>query len=152
MKKISKFTNGLIFYYGILQTLHLLALARAGIILWLFNRAPFPILPPPGGWPSHTMPFLFGLAGTDVIGILLGIFFAYHFLIKKSFKPVLGLISLSIFITGALVFGAGTFPTGAWSAHPISYWLMVVLFVPVLPLFMKLLKSVRVHFNAPEND
>jgi hypothetical protein len=142
MKKINKIHKWLIAYYGILQSLHILTLARAGIILWLYNKTPFPILPPAGGWTSQTMPFLYGLAGMDVMGILLGIIFAWQHLFKKQFKPILGLVSQTIFFSGAIVFAAGTFPTGAWSAHPLSYWLMVLLFVPIIPLYIKIISMI----------
>ena len=130
----------LIGYYGILQTLHLLTLARAGILILQGDPAPFPILPPPGGWTNQTMAFLYGLAGTDVVGILLGIIFVFRTIFKDDFNPRLGLLSLTIFITGALVFGAGTFPTGAWRAYPASYWVMVGLFLPSVLLFINMLK------------
>ncbi len=141
MKKINRFTKFLIVYYGILQSLHLLVLARAEFILWYSHMAPFPILPPPGGWAAEAMPFLYGLAGMDVIGILLGIIFSYQYLVNKKYKPVLGLISLTIFISGAIVFAAGTFPSGAWTAHPVSYWLMVILFAPIIPLYINIISA-----------
>ena len=129
----------LITYYGVLQCLHLGVLARAGWILLGGQRIPFPILPPPGGWEAQAMNFFYGLGATDVIGILLGILFAYRAVIKKDFNRRSGLLSLTIFITGAAVFGAGTIPSGAWAAHPVAYWVMVVLFLPAGLLFIKLL-------------
>jgi len=131
----------LIIYYGLLQTLHLLALARAGLLIAGGNPPPFPILPPSGGWTEEAMAFMYGLAGTDVIGIIIGIIFAYKAVINKDYNPWLGLLSLTIFITGAIVFGAGTFPSGAWGTHPVAYWVMVVLFLPSLGLYYLLLKN-----------
>jgi hypothetical protein len=135
---LSKILTG---YYGILQTLHLFTLAYAGLQILRGDPAPFPILPPPGGWRDQTMAFLFGLAGTDVIGILLGIFFATQAILKKDFKPGLGILSLTIFITGAIVFGAGTLSSGAWTVHPAAYWAMVALFLPSVVLYYLLLKN-----------
>lgn len=129
----------LILYFGILQTLHLLVLLRAGILLLTTTRIPFPVLPPSTDWQSQAWPFLLGLAGMDVIGILLGIIFT----IKSQFKGLvdhkLGLISLTIFISGAIVFAVGTFPSGAWSQHLIAYGGMVLLFIPCLFLYFKLI-------------
>ncbi len=85
------------------------------------------------------MNFFYGLGATDVIGILLGILFAFRAVIKNNFNPSYGLLSLTIFITGAAVFGAGTIPSGAWAAHPVAYGVMVVLFLPTGLLFTKLL-------------
>ena len=126
-------------YYGLLQTLHLLTLSRAGLLILGGNPAPFPILPPTGGWSPQAMAFLYGLAGTDVIGILLGIVFAVRWAFQDKYHPAMGRLSLSIFITGALVFAAGTFPSGAWRVPPIAYGAMVVLFLPAAVLFLLLL-------------
>jgi hypothetical protein len=143
MKKNGTALRGLIAYYGLLQTLHLLVLIRTGIILLQGSEAPFPILPPPGGWQEQSMAFMFGLAGMDVLGIMLGIFFSYQTIIKEQFMPILGILSLTIFITGAVVFGAGTFPSGAWAANPLAYWIMVALFAPSPLLLFKLLKFAK---------
>lgn len=140
MRKDDKAPKFMIAYYGLLQTMHLMVLIRAGIIFLQGGKAPFPILPPPDGWQDQAMAFMFGLAGMDVLGIILGIIFSYKTLFKGKFMPVLGLLSLTIFISGAVVFGAGTFPSGAWSANPISYWIMVGLFAPSPFLFIKLLR------------
>ncbi len=139
-RRLNSLPQLLLLYYGLLQTLHLLTLARAGLLIAGGNPAPFPILPPPQGWAEQTMPFLFGLAGTDVIGIILGIIFSYRAVVKEDTNHRLGILSLTIFITGAIVFGAGTFPSGAWAAHPIAYWAMVVLFLPCISLYFMLIK------------
>ncbi len=145
MRENSKWKKVLISYYGILQTLHLLTLARAGWLILQGESYPFPILPPPEGWTQQSMAFLFGLAGTDVIGILLGIIFAGKFLINRKMNRLLGILSLTIFITGAVVFGAGTFPSGAWTVHPVAYGSMVVLFTPTLLLYFNLLKNPKTN-------
>jgi len=140
MKQRGRWMRILVLYYGILQSLHLLTLARAGLLILQDVVYPFPILPPPEGWNQQSMAFLFGLAGTDVVGIFLGIIFAGKLILKGKLNRTLGILSLTIFITGAVVFGAGTFPSGAWAAHPVAYGVMVVLFVPALILFYQLLK------------
>jgi hypothetical protein len=135
------FMRTLIAYYGILQSLHLVVLVRAGVILLLQGRFPFPILPPPGGWDAQVIPFMLGLGATDLVGILLGLCFVYRALITGAFFRRQGVISLTIFITGAVVFAIGTFPSGAWRAHPFVYGLMAVLFTPTVILYIWLLRS-----------
>lgn len=136
-----KWVKILIGYYGILQSLHLLVLIRAGAILLFESRYPFPILPPPGGWEPQTMPFLLGLGITDSLGILLAIVFSAQAFVKGRFKRRLGVISLTIFITGAIVFAIGTLPSGAWAAHPLAYGSMAILFIPTPILYTWLLIS-----------
>lgn len=128
-------------YYGLLQTLHLFALARTGAILFFDSRFPFPVLPPPGGWEDQTIGFMFGLAATDIVGILLGMVFAWQSSLRDRFNRRLGVISLTIFISGAVVFGFGTLPSGAWAAHPWAYGIMVLLFIPTVFLYHWLLRS-----------
>ena len=140
-KKIPKGAKILIGYYGLLQTLHLLVLIRAGTILLFEDGYPFPILPPPGGWDPQTMPFLIGLGVTDSIGILLGILFAVQLFAKRRFNRRIGVISLTIFITGAIVFAIGTIANAAWAAHPLAYGGMAVLFLPTPILYFWLLVS-----------
>jgi hypothetical protein len=139
MPKNKRIPQLLILYYGVLQSLHLLVLLRAGILLLTTSTIPFPILPPSTGWQAQTWPFLLGLAGIDVIGILLGIIFAVRSQFKGVVDQKLGLISLTIFISGAIIFAAGTFPSGAWSQHPIAYWGMALLFLPCPYLFYQLI-------------
>ena len=84
---------------------------------------------------------MLGLGFTDTISILLGILFSYQAIFKDRLNRRLGVISLTAFITGAVVFAFGTFPTGAWAAHPFAYGIMVVLFLPSIWLYIWLLIS-----------
>jgi hypothetical protein len=141
MKKNNHTMKRLTLYYGILQSLHLLTLARAGLLIIQGDFSPFPIPSAPGGWTDQALNFMFGLAGMDVIGIALGIVFALRFLKHGAMNRTLGLLSLIIFISGAIIFAVGTFFSGAWSAHPIAYGAMAVLFAPCILLFASLLPS-----------
>lgn len=130
-------------YYGVLQLTHLGVLVRAGMIYLQTGTLPFPASPPTGGWSSQVLPFLFGLGGVDVAAILLGISFAARMLIWDREARNLGLLSLTVAFSSAVVFAVGTILTGAWAAQPIEYGLMVVLFAPLLPLFASLLDAGR---------
>jgi len=141
----------LIIYYALLQLLHLLTLTRAGILLQTGQLSPFPILPPPGGWGSQTLPFMFGMAVMDVVAILLALIFAYQSLFKGKTNRRMGILSLTIAFTGALIFAAGTFPTGAWAAHPFAYWIMVILFIPAGWLLIRLLKGDSLSAHTSQN-
>lgn len=131
----------LILYYGIIQCVHILMLTRAGIILILGNQIPFPIFPPVDGWHSQTFPFLLGLAVVDLVAIIMGIIFTFQMVVKARINWLLGILSLTIAIASAIVFAIGTYASGAWNRHPISYWVMVLLFAPAILLFLQLLRS-----------
>lgn len=84
---------------------------------------------------------MLGLGFTDTISILLGMVFAYLAIFKDRFSRRLGVISLTAFITGAVVFAFGTYPSSAWAAHPFAYGIMVFLFLPSIWLYIWLLIS-----------
>ena len=112
MKKDNK-TDVLIWYYALLQILHLLILARAGIIMLSGQGSPFPILPPSGGWGAQTLPFMFGLGVMDVVAIILALTFAYQSLFKGKMIRRIGILSLTIAFTGALIFAGGLLDHGS---------------------------------------
>lgn len=92
------------------------------------------------------MAFLYGLAGVDLVAIIMGIFFAGRWLVRGQFNPLLGILSLTIAIPSAIIFAAGTATSGAWQVHPFAYWVMVVLFIPAGILHLLLLMH-----NEPES-
>lgn len=126
-------------YYGILQSIHFLLLARAGSYLLRGHGIPFPAPPPPGGWPEPALPFLVGMGAADVLAIVLGLIFAYHFLFKDQIQTTLGLISLTAAISSGIIYLIGTLPSGAWGANPLAYLAVIILFSPVLLLFYYLI-------------
>lgn len=137
----TKSAHILITYYALLQSAHFVVLIRAGVLMLKGHQNPFPILPPLQGWHVQVMPFMFGLAAMDILGIILGLVFAYQALFKGKKRTILGIVSLTIFITGAVVFAAGTLPSGAWTAHPIAYGIMAILFIPTAFLLVHLLTT-----------
>lgn len=128
----------LILYYGILQSLHFLALLRAGYLFARLSRMPFPAPPPAGGWTPQAVPFLIGMGLVDAIAIILALVFVYTWITRRKLLTRLGLISLTIAGASAAIFAIGTFASGAWAAHPAAYGVMVILFAPLLLLFVLL--------------
>ena len=134
-------------YYGILQTGHLILLIRAVLIVSRAGNLPFPALPPEGGWPLSSLPFLFGMGAADGIAILSGLFFVYQLLIKDQMKFLVGLVSLTIALSSGLVYLVGTLPSGAWTEHLASYLIVVFIFSPILPLAVNLFKTASSALN-----
>jgi hypothetical protein len=139
--KKNRWLKGLIGYYGVLQLAHLFFLGRAATILLRTGRVPFPASPPPGGWPAEVVPFLMGMAGADVIAAALGIYFSLSLFVKKRVSPLAGIISLTIALASAVVYLIGTLPSGAWINNPISYLIVLVVFSPIIPLFVGLVRQ-----------
>ena len=136
-KKVFRY---LVVFYGFLQTMHLFFLGRAGYFLLKTGNVPFPASPPPGGWDKMVIPFLMGMAAADVVAAGIGIYFAYSLIINEKFKPLAGVILLTIALSSALIYLVGTLPAGAWVYNPISYLIVIVAFSPILPLYVLLVQ------------
>jgi len=132
----------LIGYYGFLQSIHILLLARAGWFLLQNREIPFPAPPPPGGWTENALPFLLGMGLVDLFAIGLGLVFVYTYFFRKEAPYTLGLISVTAAISSGITYLVGTLPSGAWEANLLAYLAVLALFSPILPLFYFLLKEV----------
>ena len=137
----NKVLRYLIGFYGVLQTMHLFFLGRAGYILLKTGNVPFPASPPPGGWDTEVIPFLMGMAAADVVAAGMGIYFAYSHISNGKFKPLAGVISLTIALSSAIVYLIGTLPAGAWVHNPISYLIVILAFSPIVPLYILLVRE-----------
>jgi hypothetical protein len=138
LPKILKLLSG---YYGVLQFFHLLLLTRAGWFLIRGQQIPFPAPPPQGGWAQAALPFLLGMGLVDVFAIGLGLVFVYSLLFRDDLQLTIGLISLTAAISSGIVYLIGTIPSGAWGANPLAYLAVLLLFSPVLPLYLSLIKQ-----------
>lgn len=134
-----KSLNLLTGYYGLLQISHLVTLIWAGSVLLRTGQVPFPAQPPPGGWQSQALPFLLAMGVLDAAAAGLGVYFAFSWHSHGRWKARVGLVSTSMALTSAAVFAAGTWAAGVWLQHPFSYFGMLVLSLPVFPLFWLLL-------------
>ncbi len=135
----SKVLRYLAAYYGLLQLSHLGFLGRALVSYLRAGTLPFPASPPDSGWSRQVLPFLFGMGAADALAAGLGIIFAVLLVFKGRIKPALGLVSLVIALTSALVFTVGTIASGAWGSHPGEYVSLVIVFSPLPLLFASLL-------------
>ncbi|MGC9363252.1 MAG: hypothetical protein ACP5FZ_01645, partial [Fidelibacterota bacterium] len=126
--------KALVVWFGIVQSLHLVVLARALIIFSRTAKLPFPALPPPQGWSPQAEHFLTGNGIIDAFNIFLSLIFIYGYFKSKSWALKTGLIALTILLYSALIFSYVTINAGAWSAHPYAYGSMVVLYLPIFIL------------------
>jgi len=145
MSSINPFSRLLILfavYYGILQSLHLLFLARAGFIMVDTGAIPFPAPPPEIGWSTQVIPFLLAMGALDAAAAFLGIFSTIVLVRKNQLESRPWMLSLVIALTSALIFAVGTFASGAWLDHPIAYGILLVFFSPIFPLFIMILRRI----------
>ena len=128
-------------YYGILQSIHLVLLARAGWFLLHGRAIPFPAPPPPGGWSGSALPFLLGMGLVDLFAIGLGLVFVYNFFLQDRLLIKLGLISLTTALSSGMIYLIGTIPSGAWQANPVAYLMVVMFFGPIVPFYFLVLRE-----------
>ncbi|MFQ6612664.1 MAG: hypothetical protein ACE5D2_06125 [Fidelibacterota bacterium] len=136
-----KFTRMLVGWYGFLQAIHLIVLLIARFKYVKTGAVGFPAPGPPGGWSPQTNYFLLGLGYLDFCTAIIALLFIYRFFTKKHRYRTLGLVVLSSSTVSAIIFGLGTFPSGAWNYHPITYFAMLVLYLPVIILFFVFIKN-----------
>ncbi|MCJ7716807.1 MAG: hypothetical protein MUO54_09850 [Anaerolineales bacterium] len=128
-------------YYGILQSLHLFFLIRAGFIYINSGSIPFPAPPPDAGWSSQVIPFLFAMGALDAAAAFLGIYSAIILVRKNQFDSMPWILSLVLALASAIIFVVGTVASGAWLKHPAAYGILVVFFSPLFPLFLLILRK-----------
>jgi hypothetical protein len=136
-----KNANLLAGYYGVLQISHLITLTWAGSVLLRTGQVPFPAQPPPGGWHAQALPFLLAMGLLDAGAAGLGVYFASSWLFHERWRVQVGLLSTAMALTSAGIFAAGTWAAGVWLQYPLSYFGMLVLSLPVFPLFWFLLTA-----------
>lgn len=132
----------LVAYYGVIQSAHLVALARALIILRTSGSLDYPALPPEGGWSIQAQEFLVGMGIADFLNILLSMYFVILFFKARTGWTYMGILSLSASTFSAIVFAYGTLRSGAWVSNPVAYPSLVLLFLPVEFLLIVLMFSV----------
>jgi len=127
-------------YYTILQLFHITFLTRAGIIYLTESRIPFPAQPPPGGWGTETIHFLFGMGVTDGLAAGLTLYAGWKLIRKAIFLSKIWAVSITIAMTSAVIFCFGTLPSGAWQTNTLGYGIVALVFSPLLIFFLIFIK------------
>ncbi len=122
--------KGLILYYGGLQTLHFLVLMWAAFVYFSTGQIGVPA-PATTVWSSDAKAFLIGTAAIDLIMIPLTWAFVWAMLKHHPWETVVEAIALTGSLYSAGLFFLGTWPSGAWVAHPLNYGLLTILFIPI---------------------
>ena len=126
----------LVIYYGFIQSLHLIAIGRATVVLETSGELTFPAPPPAGGWSEQASHFFVGVGAIDALNAVIALVFVYGFFRRARWRGWLGTLSLTVVAYSALLFALATIPTGAWAHRPVEYAIIVIAFVPVLALMM----------------
>lgn len=130
---IRNMRNVLIYYYATLQTLHLLALLQAGREYLTTGQIGFPAATVTT-WSADAIPFLVGTAILDLLMIPLAWVLVWCLIKRDPRERIVETVALTGSLYSAGIFLLGTWPSGAWQAHPQAYGLLAILFSPVILL------------------
>lgn len=143
----------LVAYVGLIQIAHFYVLARAAFIFQQTGELTFPALPPPGGWAAQTVPLLMATGVVDAVNVGLILLFVLAYFVGHWWWRPLGILTLSIFFYSSIMYISGTVPSGAWQRHPLEYWSVAAVFVPVfLLMFLFFVWSTRRAFWVKDNN
>ena len=131
----------LTFYYGLLQVAHLIVLVYGLLYYLRTSTIGFPALPPSGGWETQTIYFLLGNGVLDSIIGIAAIFYVIRFFLDRAGSELLGIICVTASLCSGVFFVIGTVLSGAWTHNPANYVGLVIIFTPVVALFITLVKT-----------
>lgn len=121
----------LVAYFGVLQTVHFASILMEAINLRRTGDFLFLAPAPEGGWPGAAEGMLVGMGVADTLLIFGSWVFVFAWFQDRVWARAWGLAVITAFLATALVFAVGTGLAGVWGDH-INYWVMSVLFIPVL--------------------
>ncbi|NOZ74836.1 MAG: hypothetical protein GXO90_05585 [FCB group bacterium] len=125
--------RGLILYYGGLQTVHFLVLIWAAFVYFTSGHIGVPA-PAATVWSTDAQAFLVGTAAIDFLMIPFTWAFVWAMFTRHPREIILETIALTGSFYSAGLFFLGTWPAGAWAAHPLNYGTLALLFFPVAAL------------------
>jgi len=137
MNPKNRFDVILIIYYGLIQTAHLVALVWSFVLFQKSGELTLLAWPPAGGWSEQARHFLITVGTVDAVNVLLSLLFVYGYFSGKRWWFWLGVTALTISMMEALIYTPGTLVSGAWSQHFAEYALLVVLYVPIVLLYLR---------------
>lgn len=139
--------KGLVIYYGGLQTLHFLVLLHAGFVYFTAGIIGVPA-PAITTWSTDAQAFLVGTGVIDFLMIPFTWAFVWAMITRQPRELFLETIALTGSLYSAGLFFLGTWPSGAWLAHPLNYGLLALLFAPVTILTILDLRFALKQRNA----
>lgn len=124
----------LVCYYGVLQTVHIIALIISGS--WWIRNGDLGVLalPPPGGWSEQSIHFLVATGMFDLVLAVVAVYFVLQYRKRSESADVLGSIALTGSLYSAVIYAYGTWRSGALGAHPLAYGAVSLAFAPMILL------------------
>lgn len=130
----------LVAYYGVFQAGHLVL-----NVVYLSGLRPIRDFPPPPaeGWHPQATALWTSMGLIDTAIALLALYFVAAFLCGRLQALWAGLVSLTPFVYNTFTFNYSVIVTGAWAAHPVEYVVLSAASIPLVLLFLALVREVR---------
>lgn len=129
----------LVYYYGVLQLFHLIALIIAAQTYLANNYISLLAPPPEPGWTNQAVDFFLAMGAIDGLNAVLSIYFVKLFTQKSNKSHYLGLIVISLSFYSAILYILPVVTSGAFLLNLKFYIFLVILFFPVIILYYKFL-------------
>ena len=145
MTRPSEAMSWLIGYYGVFQAGHFML-----NIVYLSGLQPIQDFPPPPaeGWHSQATTMWTSMGLIDTAIALLAIYFVAAYFRGRRRALWAGLVSLTVFVYNTFAFNYSVVVTGAWASHPIEYVALNAVSIPVVVLFVVVVRDVREAVGA----
>lgn len=129
----SRASKWLIGYFGVFQLVHVLVNLRA-LDRFAQGLDTFPANPPADGWTDETQATFKTMAEVDTLAGLLTIAFVVDYARDGEDWPLFGAVALTLANYSAALYAVPTRRAGAWDEHPLAYWGLYLVYVPVVVL------------------
>jgi len=128
--------NGLVAWYGLYQTSHILVNTRGLAILLSGRVMDFPAPPPDAGWSQDVVHLMIAIGILDLANAVAAMLFVWGYFKKTHWRMWLGTLTLTVSVYAAGIYAYWTYMSGAWAGdNAIVYVIVNGAFLPILVLW-----------------
>ena len=138
----NKLIGNLVYYYGFLQALHLIALIIAS--LQYVKSVSIALLAPPPSqdWTQQSLYFFLTMGVVDAINAILSFVFVGKFIKGSYSASIWGMIVLTVSMYSAVIYLFPVLMSGAFLENIFTYSLIGILFLPIIVLYFLIIKKI----------
>ncbi|MCF7740763.1 MAG: hypothetical protein K9N00_03095 [Candidatus Marinimicrobia bacterium] len=138
----NRLIRNLVYYYGFLQVLHLVALIIASIQYVKSGSIALLAPPPSQDWTQQSLYFFLTMGTVDAANVILSYVFVRKFIKGQSSAFELGFIALTVSMYSAVIYLFPVLMSGAFLENIFTYSLIGILFLPIIVLYFLIIKKI----------
>ena len=124
-KPYEPLATGLITWYALYQSIHVLVNTRGLWILISGRALDFPAPPPNGGWSADVVHLMVAIGVLDLVNAVAALVFVWGYFTKKDWHFWLGTLTTTVSVYAFGLYIYWTFASGAWTADNLPIYLVV---------------------------